>query len=494
LEALESLGIRVSNLTTVSGGSLIGAFYAVGGDPHTFAKAIADGRLDLKREMMLAHNAIRMISPLEVPGVGVRMIPLPPFDRLDVQRSMIERVLFSGSPLHGGFEPNEPAMGAPHLMIAVSDLTYGAQIGMLPDGILRLGTTVDEVLRGDTFKAEKKMSLAERVAVSGAFPVAFPPRPWKAWVHPISSGVGSTRELLLADGGLRDNTGYRLLRVADSLVDPAAQRYGVESSMMPADWDLDAFLMSDGGAVLGVFEEPPNLLNVLPRAFDLGAITTDPKQVPTDPCGSLPYYPASFSPTLQLINPDQQFHLKEDSTPGAALDRPWNAHFSPAEYPEAILKRILELLPAGEQPSATTLKNDFLRLAGPNRIRDRVLWYKEMKKAFHDGVCNPKSSRIKPPAPPIPGTCEALALREKVTKSVFADLEIFHKASTLDDRLSKETVASLERLGKMLVYLRWPLLESNLNRAADCKEHLAPVPVERDPLAQPPVHLPTPKS
>ncbi len=490
LEALESLGIRISNLSTVSGGSLIGSYYAVGGDPKDFAKALADGRLDLKRELMLAHNAFRLIAPAEVPGVGVKLLPVGDFTRLDVQRALIERVLLSGSPLDGGLGKAEPQVGAPRLMVAVTDLTYGAQIGLLPDGFLRLGTTQNEVYRGATYKEAKRMTLAERVAISGAFPFAFPPRTWQIEdLHPVgATGVGK-RQMLLADGGLRDNTGVRLLQVAEAEADPTALQFGVQDSKMPIEWNLDAILSSDGGAVFGVFEKPSGRLSLLPRVFELGAIQVDRKGLPTGACERLPYLPARLSASLQTIDPDSQFRLHPGDTPKAGLDRPWTTSFSPERYPQTVLERISDLLPANEATAVRAAAATFGRIAGPNRARDRR-WYREMKEAFELGQCGGgRKGAVRPPTPPRPGVCEALLIRQSVLQRVYADLDVFQQTATLDDRLSRKTVETLERLGKLLTYLAWPQMERELDQAATCKAG-AILPVVQEPRPLPPIARP----
>jgi len=52
LQALESYGIRVSHLSTVSGGSIIGAYYAVGGEPARFVEAVAKDYFNLRGQLV----------------------------------------------------------------------------------------------------------------------------------------------------------------------------------------------------------------------------------------------------------------------------------------------------------------------------------------------------------------------------------------------------------------------------------------------------------
>jgi hypothetical protein len=56
-----------------------------------------------------------------------------------------------------------------------------------------------------------------------------------------------------------------------------------------------------------------------------------------------------------------------------------------------------------------------------------------------------------------------------VQQGIVLDLDIFRTASTLDDRLPRATIDSLERLGRMLVYYRWRYLKRNLDQAVQCR-------------------------
>lgn len=474
LQALEDLGLRVDNLATVSGGSIVGAYYAVGGDPADFVESVAAGRFDLKRQLLVFHHAVPLVFPARVPGSDVELLPVADFDRLDVQRRLLRRMLFSKSTLGGGLSAEEPRLGQPHLMIAVTDLTYGFQIGLLPDGILKLGEGRSgwDAYRGDALQVEPELSLAERVAISGAFPVAFPPRSIRLKIDPIEATGRGWRDLLLVDGGVRDNLGYHLLLAAHSLADGQDPDPELAPYRMPAHWDLDAILVSDGGAALGVLEEPTGGPGVLGRLFDVANLEFVFPPAPDSACQLHLSHPPTFSPGRLLLRPDQQFNLKNDPPGRASVERKWSLHFDPALYPEPVLRRIMALLPGVPGEEARSTLDQYLREWGRHRTTGRP-WARSVARARQSTAC--RGAEGLSPATPgdrpelLPGVCEALALRALLKEALDPDLEVFRSTSTLEDRLAPEVAAALERLGQVLVYLQWPALESRLDGALRCR-------------------------
>ncbi|TIO33408.1 patatin-like phospholipase family protein [Mesorhizobium sp.] len=99
LMELDRLGIPISNVSSVSGGSIIGAYIAKGGDPAEFVKAVIDGRSRLKRELLSAFNLPRWI------------LPFGNFSRRDVQAQIVRRVLLSSVP---NSTEMRPALMAPN--------------------------------------------------------------------------------------------------------------------------------------------------------------------------------------------------------------------------------------------------------------------------------------------------------------------------------------------------------------------------------------------
>jgi hypothetical protein len=77
LHALETLGIRANTLSTVSGGSIIGAYYAIGGDPVAFKDAVAEGRFHLKeaRRLRRSRGISRFLRIKDLGRAGVQQRP-----------------------------------------------------------------------------------------------------------------------------------------------------------------------------------------------------------------------------------------------------------------------------------------------------------------------------------------------------------------------------------------------------------------------------------
>lgn len=473
LQALEEIGVRVDNLSTVSGGSIIGAYYAVGGDPAAFVRAVGGGRFDLKRQLLSLPNTLLLAFPARLPGSEVELLPLGHFDRLDVQRKLLERALFRRAELSGGLGPAEPQLGQPHLMIATTDLTYGFQLGLLPDGLVKLGAgpAARDVYRGKAFEADRELELAERVALSGAFPGALPGRAWRIRVDPVGATGDGWRELVLVDGGARDNLGLELLRAADALSD-TGETPGIEDHLTPSHWNLDAILVSDGGAAFGVLETPGSGLAQLSRTVEVSGIPFHASALSADPCVSVFETPPRFSPSLHLLPPDTRFNLERGAVRRAGEDRRWRLRVDSVRYPEPILRRLVSLLPeAASREEATGHLEAFLEGWATHRTTGREWSFSRTRSA---AACAERSEGAAGPPrggqPPIlPGVCAALDLERIVLASVQADLEVFLATSTLADRLSEETARSLERLGKALVYLEWPILERRLDTAASCR-------------------------
>lgn len=65
LDELSRLGVPVTNLSSVSGGSIIAAFVSRGGDPEDFVGAVREGRFRFKRELFSAVHVFRWANPLD---------------------------------------------------------------------------------------------------------------------------------------------------------------------------------------------------------------------------------------------------------------------------------------------------------------------------------------------------------------------------------------------------------------------------------------------
>lgn len=420
LQALEKLGIRVSHLSTVSGGSVIGAYYAVGGEPARFTEAVAAGQFNLKRRLLLLHNAIRLLTPMRVPGLDVELFPWYRFDRLSTQQALLEDLLFSRAKLSGGLKAGEPELGQPKLMMAVTDLSYGWQLGLLPEGMLLFGDRRARFLAGNDFRPARKLSLTERVALSGAFPIAFPSRSLSGQFQ------GRSRVFQLVDGGIRDNTGFELLRLADRFAASEKNGLGIEPQAVSglAGWDLDAILVSDAGAVVEVVDDLGPIA-LLPRLFDVSAIGKIPEAERMNSSKSTCLQPVQSPLRLTaaglFARPEELFVR---GIPSRDTNAAWDVYLQPEDYPEKVRRELLALLPQAQRERAEKI----WRPDGAEELG------RMFRRAFQD------------------------------------DFEVFRRASTLDDTLDADVVRTVERLGQLLVFYQWPSLERELETARQCRD------------------------
>lgn len=288
LAELDAMRVPVSAVSSVSGGSIVGSFYAAGGAPADLRDAIAAGRFNLKRDLADMHNTLRLPFPFELPYVEARLFPWMAFGRVDVQAGLVDRVLLGGVTLG---EIEDP--GRPRLQICTSDLRTGSAVGLSSDGALvqsparpardrRGGAIPYEVRREFHAAIDPATPVADLVAASGAFPGAF-----AALELTLPEGNGSEpRRLLLADGGIVDNWGVGLLlgRAREPGDDP---------------WRLDALLVSAGGRVFAQEEEVPAPEEVR-RAIDIIYETAGWR--PVDLVGE------PKRPPIVLLRPDDVAH------------------------------------------------------------------------------------------------------------------------------------------------------------------------------------------
>ena len=261
LMELDQRGIPISNISSVSGGSIIGAYIAQGGDPAEFVKAVINGRFRFKRELLSALNLPRWL------------LPFGAFSRRDVQAAIVHRVLLSS--------PSSASAKPPALIVAMTDISRGISVGATDNGYLLAGPTTSRFFRtGEAITIDGLGDLATRVSISGAFPGAFPALRTNAifTVNPEPLATSSdVREIgmTLVDGGVRDNLGLKLLENAD------ASARGTSPTFVPwsgfqlgEEWKLDLIVISDGGKSLEADENNKGLLSEVMRAIDVTGLET----------------------------------------------------------------------------------------------------------------------------------------------------------------------------------------------------------------------------
>ncbi|MGB0909711.1 MAG: patatin-like phospholipase family protein [Nitrospirales bacterium] len=294
LKGLEDIGYRPTHLSTVSGGSIIGAFYAIGGDPCDFHSAVVNKHFNLKRDLFELHNAIRIMAPFEVPFTDTKLWPFNDFNRLDIQKEILNDFLFKDTRLE-----NIGKDGTPKLLINTTDLHYGLLVGFSPNGAFVSDAVTSIWWPGQLLPQTQGIDwghLAELVAISGAFPGAFPATPLAV---PDGNHLLATEQLSLSDGGVLDNSGVVLLQSAHRLTLRRRQLFSVAVTSEknkrlltlishqkliawkkrqeeiglhpPTGWKLDVILAADGGQV---FKEERDVsgLQTIDRAVSLSGL------------------------------------------------------------------------------------------------------------------------------------------------------------------------------------------------------------------------------
>ncbi len=209
LRALDDLGIlnRVNALSTISGGSVIGAYYA-----YTPGKEFAEFESDVRRFLTrgfarslllrLIHQssctAIRNFGAAIVDPFRERMGKQPIFrgypSRTDLFREVLENEMFRGLKMHSPRRHNF------QIVIGACELQTGSafRFGNSKSGTWRFGELVAE-----------DVDVSFAAAASAAYPIFLPPLD-RQWTF-RQNGVELEYRVVLTDGGVYDNLGLQVL-------------------------------------------------------------------------------------------------------------------------------------------------------------------------------------------------------------------------------------------------------------------------------------------
>lgn len=211
LRALEDLGLlgRVGTLSTISGGSVIGAYYAYT-PGKTFAEFESDVRTFLRagfqraivRDLLLPPNLLRCAVGLSLTRLAEAWSLVTGkepsfhrrFSRTDLFAGVLRRQLFSGVRL------DSPRRHDLEVVIGACELRSGIAF--------RFGNRCSgDWRRGRLVAPEADVALA--VAASAAYPIFLPAldRTWKF----AKDGAESAHRVSLTDGGVYDNLGVQVL-------------------------------------------------------------------------------------------------------------------------------------------------------------------------------------------------------------------------------------------------------------------------------------------
>lgn len=423
LQELAALGIPVTNIASVSGGSIIAAFVAHGGDPADFVEAVKSGRFRFKRELLSAFALPHWI------------LPFGSFTRRDVQAGVVRRLLVAHLP---GTAPR------PALMLATTDLRHGLSVGVTTEGLMMTGPTTDRFFRfHEAVEVDGLSDLADVVALSGAFPGAFPALQTSARLTMVREPLPRSSDsrmvpLALLDGGVRDNLGLRLLQG----IDQEARGTGHTSLPWPGfkpapHWALDLIFVSDGGQSFERVDARLGLLGQIFRAIDVSGLETGILR-PVMQSAELHIVALSIAAEIGLA-PDAMI-VQSSKRPRSEVRRDY---FPPRQPHDPSLTRLVEVVP----------RRDLAReaLAAYARTRGSV----PMNVSDLDKRCQEPANRDAP-------ECHWRTFADIVLDDVDHVAAIFRRSATLEDQYSAGDADALVRLGRYFVILKLSEIEEKL--------------------------------
>lgn len=447
LRGLEEQGVPITVLSTVSGGSIIGAYYAAGGSPDDFVKLVAQGRLNLKRQMVNPWTLFALMGES--------------LSRTNVQATLLDQALLGEVPFAKLRRRNGRGVD---IVMATTDLQRGMMIGLVPSGLVGVGPDTRPVYLEARGEFPRTAVASEIVATSGAFPGAFPPTPWSFNVRPlipadfapgndasdnqtVGAPWGARRQLslLLADGGVTDNTGVLALAAIQEMMQPETygpsrprQNRGHLHMMYPSrwrapGWEVDCVIISDASAATLTQEQFGSLSSIrrvgdIVGAFQAAALDASILRKPGSQC--VPYHVPGLGDTV-LCDNTRRLRIGSREVPVITV--------SPADIAESVdLSQVLSVFPFDLEPLGTPrrLSADFMQTLG--------------KVAAERGTSQH----------------EVETMRASLQKIWTGWLAIFDRSSTLEDQYSGEAASALGDFGRALTQYSSRAIENALDNAA----------------------------
>jgi hypothetical protein len=380
-----------------------------------------------------------MVASTELPFIHVRLWPFGNFTRRDVQANLLDRVLLQGTKVNDLDESSAPA-----LMVCMTDLTYALSIGAGKNGLFFVGPTTTRFFRyGSAVQFADLTRLAERVAVSGGFPGAFPALPFKAKITTVPTPVTESPHveelsLMLADGGIRDNLGLRLLEAANERARNAPSEFTAWSGFSPGpEWKVDLILISDGGKFFEAAPATAGALGEIMRSVDISGLETGAFR-PIELTDQLPKF--MLSPlSLFALSPDAVIYGMRYDTLNKALHQ----YFRPALYSDDVLDELVSLVPDQKIAQARLRRYRALRTGEPmslNKVREQCL--------------------TKPDAET--PECAWWGLVSVVGDDIWHTLTVFTNKPTLDDSFTPDEAGSIFRFGQYMALLKFGEIDAAL--------------------------------
>lgn len=449
VQALHTIGIEPRNISAVSGGAIFGSYYHIGGTPVDFRKAVERGTFNLKRELMLAHNLIRLPFPFRIPFTDIRLFPWYSFSRLDVQRRLIERTTAPDRDTTRGEERTNDL-----LMINTTDLRFGIQIAAFNDSAIIFGP--ERVWENNAslhkFAWTTPPSIAKLVSYSGAFPGAFPAADELIRVGEFAGvGRGVERAVALADGGIIDNDGVTALA---AISDYAATVNGEMQFEVRRNWESDFIIASDGSAL---FEIPGHMTSIgtFIRAF---GVTYEHK--PSTKELSCNWNKHLYRDKIVRVASIQlpattRLTAKTRKTDGEKIEDSLWADLRPLHIQPAMLQKIVELLPGHKiQASFNSLqKGNYTKLANELTPADRRAATKWLRSKTHgECVAKARGSDNLRSLTTWDTLCHTVELRQLIQARLRSLITTFADTSTLKDVITQPAADEIYNLAQLLTY------------------------------------------
>lgn len=522
LYELEKRGVLVTHISSVSGGSIIAAFYALGGRPNEFKQAVIDGRLNLRRYLL----RMDVLLAIACPDTLFRgLSPLARWcgkTRVDAQSELLDRVLL------GNKDWNALAMSeSPRLLINTTDLNNAVAVGLTADdvvfGNIVSGQSFSLTRRSDEWgiSVPHEFTLSRAVAVSGAFPGPFPATKLRLEIknpllgklreeHPLVrqwlddntvDGLTRTVSLALSDGGILDNTGLLQLQNARHLAYSPQQRPGLMEKwefergrrLSPVWRNYTAILGADGGKSIGNGDYR-GTLEVVARAIDVATGPTQRAAITN--ISTVRKLPVAYF----RLGPDAlaRFHLHDRGTvsrsfaiaadDGLPVDQPAGAYLlgplahassrvliTPGPLRDGSLHFLEDIL--ADSPEVSESLARFKQVASAPRVaiprgkksafltrpdfRQAVPWernYATLLEWIKKGECIQQNKE----SPDAEYFCATLELLTRVAADIDRLVSHFHATDTLKTQFTEEQANAVFRLGRYLVHMSLPSSHADL--------------------------------
>jgi hypothetical protein len=231
LAALDHYKIGVSAVATVSGGSIVGAYYVLGGSMTDFVSFVSRGQFNVLNKFLNLRHALSMIR----------------LSTRSAQERVLTERLYGPLTLAGARHAE-----GPRIMLIATNIGTGETVGLTDRGYL-VRNTLLEITPPPAFvnpKSSRSPVLHRPAALAGWKPTA--PNSWPgsapiamlvstSGAFPLAFDTLDAADMQLADGGISDNSGMTALLDMDYF----SQFCGEQTAFR--EWREDVVISSNAG-------------------------------------------------------------------------------------------------------------------------------------------------------------------------------------------------------------------------------------------------------